>query len=263
MPHTSALRLQDLGPPWFTIVHPFFDDEKRLDIQLEAWGTYTAQQKDCLEFIISDDHSKVPVHKLLEGKDLDVNLRVYRVDEDIRWNTPGALNLGITNSTTHWTMIMDSDCLLEPEQLQILMDLRPDEKFFYFFDRKRVTKDEEQAKRTRFLPCTILFNRPAFEGVHGFDEDFSGGGYAYFDSDFVHKLWMAGYWVGKLNKQMYVTEYMESEVGPNVQQRTGVTKDNYRVNKHIYYDKKAGRQGRSEDILRFPWSKTFEHRRNS
>ena len=61
---------------------------------------------------------------------------------------------------------------------------------------------------------------------------------------------------------MAVTEYLESEVGPNVQERTGVTKDDYVINKHIYYDKKSGKLPRSTDMLRFEWSKTFEHRRS-
>jgi glycosyltransferase involved in cell wall biosynthesis len=262
LPHTSGLRLQDLGPPWFTIVHPFYNDPKRLELQLENWASYKDQYKDCLEFIIADDHSDPPVHELLKGRNLDINLQVFRVAEDIKWNTPGALNLGVTRSKTHWILIMDSDCLIKPEDMAVLIDLRPDEKFFYMFDRIRITDDPVKKANTRFLPCTILFNRPTFDLVHGFDEDFSGGGYAYFDSDFVHKMMRdAGCWIGKLNKQMAVTEYLEDVVGPNVQQRTGVTRDNYRVNKHIYYDKKAGRRGRSEDMLRFEWSRTFKHRR--
>jgi glycosyltransferase involved in cell wall biosynthesis len=262
-PHTSSPRLQDREPPWFTIVHPFYNEPKRLELQLENWRAYKDQFKDNLEIIIADDCSDPGVHAMLEWEEIDFNLTVYRVLQDLKWNTPGALNLGISQSKTHWVLIMDSDCLLKPEAMQELIDLRPDEKFFYVFDRDRITDDPIKKSNTRFLPCSILFNRPTFDEVYGFDEDYQGGGYAYFDNDFWDKMLLAGRWIGKLPRdRLVITEYMEDVVGPNIQQKTGVTKENYVVNKHLFYDKKAGRKGRSEDMLRFPWEKSFEHRRN-
>jgi len=258
IPHTSVASLFSTG---LTIVHPFYNEEERLKIQLKTWKSYSAKVKNSLQIILVDDCSKVPVHAALEY--IDFNLRVYRIKEDLKWNTPGALNLGIKNSPTNWTLIMDSDCLLKPKDIETLLHLIPNEKFTYWFHRNRISDIPVVKDNKRVLPCSILFNKEAYETVGGFDEDFTGersGGYGFFDNDFSKRLLEAGYWQGFLTG-INVTEYMEDMVGPNIQQKTGVDKQVLRTNKKLLYAKISGDVPRNTKHLNFEWKKTFENRR--
>jgi len=260
IPHTLIESLFTLG---LTIVHPFYNEEKRLKVQLENWRSYSDKVKDAIYIILADDCSKVPIHTSLEGEDLDFNLGVYRIKEDLKWNTPGALNLGIKNSKTNWTLIMDSDCLLEKEDIESLLDLIPNCKFTYRFHRNRISDIPVVKDNKRVLPCSILFNKEAYKTVGGFDEDFTGeksGGYGFFDNDFSKRLLEAGYWQGFLTG-INVTEYMEDVVGPNIQQKTGVSKHILRTNKKLLYSKISGEIPRNTTHLNFEWEQTFENRR--
>ncbi len=271
IPHTEGPTLAELG---LTIVHPFYNEEQRLKIQFDNWVEYSDEIKSKVNIIIADDCSEIPVHssiireneKLLrKKKELDINLKVFRVKKDLKWNTPGALNLGIENSKTFWTLIMDSDCLLKPEDLEELLTLRPDNMFAYWFHRKRVSNISVAKGHTRFLPCSILFNKDTYENTGGFDEDFSGewsGGYGFFDNDYNLRVLEEGYTQGVLESPS-ITEYLEDIVGPNIQQKTGVTRDDHhKVNKRLWHAKMTGSKPRNRNHLNFEWHKTLEYRRS-
>lgn len=261
IPHTSGKSLNELG---LTIVHPFYNEKKRFKIQLRNWRDYENETKDCINIILSDDHSSVPLHTYLEKRKIDFNLEVHRVKDNLKWSTPGALNLGIKNAKTDWIMIMDSDCLLTPDQIKHLLKLRPDNGFTYRFNRNRISNIPIAKDHKKFLPCTILFTREAYDAVGGFDEDFTGshsGGYGYFDNDFSLRLLEAGYWQG-IMQDVVVTEYLEDIVGPNIQQKTGVKRDEHHgTNKRLWYAKMNGEIPRNRDHLNFKWEKTFEYNR--
>lgn len=257
--------LMELG---LSLVHPFYNEEERFDIQFQNWKELDEQVKRKLQIVLVDDCSKTPVSDLItrsKQKRIDFNIEGYRVLEDLKWNTPGALNLGIIQAPTDWVLIMDSDCLFKPDMMNKLMsELRPDRKWSYWFTRDRITDDPIKKQRTRFLPCTILFHKDLFKAVDGFDEDFTGahsGGYGAFDADFSKKMVQEGYYRYTITN-VVATEYMEDVVGPNIQQKTGVVPDTHHyINKKIWYSKLDGKTPRNTKHLNFKWEKAFKYER--
>jgi len=269
IPHLSEKMGQKiLFEQKLTIVHPFYNEEKRLIKQVEAWREYETHVKKAVQFILVDDGSKNPVHKQVENMKLppDLNLDIYRINEDLKWNTPGALNLGIEHATTNWVLIMDSDCLLAGTNLRWILKLRPDLGFIYRFNRRRITNIHYLKGKERFLGCAILFPKEAFLSIGGFDEDFTGEwsrGYGIFDNAFVQNVLENGYMQGVLQGPV-VTEYMEDVVGPNIQQKTGVRASReIRTNKILWQEKKDGNIPKVTNRLRFEWEKVFSTKEDS
>lgn len=256
--NVSGKKLIDLG---LSIVHPFYNNKERFDIQLSNWGAYSSIIKQRVNFLIVDDGSSPPVHTYItnqQRKRLDLNTQIYRIMKDIKWNTPGALNLGVMKAKNDWVLIMDSDCLLKPESIFHLMDnFAPKEDWFYYFPRKRITDDPVKEKITRYLPCAILFNKKSFFTVGGFDEDFVGansGGYGIFDNHFEILIGRYGYVRGFL-KDINITEY----ILPN--DKPSYTREHINKNLRTHYDKITKRKPINRNIINFEWEKSFESER--
>jgi len=259
---SPGITLREAG---LTIVHPYYNEPKRLELQYETWLTYSVKTKKAINIVLADDGSNPPAIEWFTPsrlKRLGCKLTIHQIDEDLLWNTPGALNLGITQATTDWVMIMDSDCLLKADMLEKLLDATPAVGLTYWFNRQRVSSDKLKQGNTRFLPCTILFHKDIIEQAGPFDEDFTGarsGGYGFFDSEFSTRIRSFG--VGySIYKDIIVTEYLEDVVGPNIQQKTGVERDkHHKINKALWYAKKARKIPRNQDILNFKWHTVLEH----
>lgn len=241
-----------------TVIHPFFGEEERLKLLFETWKGYSQKIKDSLDIIIVDDHGSPSVRSLLPPsvtKRIDFNLTVYEIEDDLKHNTPGALNLGILTALTPWVLIMDSDCTFSNEHMDKIMAYRPVEDTSYKFNRLRVTEDAHKATNERFLPCTMLMHKSLYFGIGGFDEDFTGeytGGYAFFDNHFDHKLLDAKYHC-LIVRDIIATEWMEDVVGPKVSR----SRDEELINKRIMYGKLLGETPNSHHMLRFSWKKVY------
>jgi len=248
------MKLRDIE---LSIVIPFYNDFRRLPFHVENWGNYKPASREKLHFVLVDDCS---VRPLIGAIDVSVveNLYVYRVKDDLKWNTPGALNLGITQAPTEWVVCMDSDCMFFPENLEKLLDFEPEPDKFYYFKRKRICNDwPEKLLLDRYLPCAILMTKTAFLNIGGFDEDFSGArsrGYGFFDTDLENRIKVAG-----LRQQVngvFIHEYMEDIMGPNVHTREAV-RNMDRINRKLYYSKIAGETPRGGELCRFKWRKDW------
>ncbi|MCI0564844.1 MAG: glycosyltransferase family 2 protein [Nitrososphaera sp.] len=245
--------LFDLG---LTIVHPYYNDETRLPIQFENWKKYSDKVKASLHIVIADDCSKTPASNLMD-RTLGIDIQVFRVLKDLRHNTPGALNLGVLNAPTDWVLIMDSDCVLEPNMIERLMSYSPDKIWFHYFNRKRITNDKRLRRNTRYLPCAVLFHKECFKIVGGFDEDFTGErskGYGSFDTTFEFVIVRYGYLRALMN-DVIITEHMQDSIGPNVQTKTGTNYKHHRINIELYDRKICGEAPMNRKWLNFPWEK--------
>lgn len=261
-----AIKRPMVGPSLYelglTVVHPFFGEKKRFEMLFNNWTMYDPKIKDKLNIIVVDDHGTPPIHELMTPaykKHCDLNLDIMRINKNLKYNTPGALNLGIISAKTEYILIMDSDCTFSPEEMHNVMELRPDPKWNYKFPRKRVTNDAHWKLNDRYLPCTMLFNKDLFLKVNGFDEDFTGEyskGYAYFDNHFDRKVTKYGYHFGVVN-WISATEYMDDVVGDRVVR----TRNDEVINKKLMYDKMNGVVEESKLMLRFPWELMFHNRR--
>jgi len=251
------MNLREMG---LSICHPFYNDKPRLEHHIRTWEQYSEEDRKALNFVLVDDGSKEP---LITWTDFDQvrisNLHVYQIMQNLKWNTPGALNLCITQAPTEWVIIMDSDCLLLPDDLNRLLDLEPDPEIFWMFRRHRISEDEDRlkAKKNEVLPCSLLMTKTAFHKLGGFDEDFTGersGGYGFFVSDFPNRA--KKYATRDVVPGIIIQEYMEDIVGPNVHTRERV-RNKDKINKKIWYAKISGEIPRKRELLRFPWKKVF------
>jgi len=168
--------------------------------------------------------------------------------------------MGVSEADTEWILIMDSDCMLEPDRLDWLLDYKPSQDFCLRFHRDRVTNVEKH-RRHRILGCSILFSKTQWQTVGGFDEDFTGewsGGYGYFDNDFNRKLAKAGVRKG-VPVGLHVTEYLDDVLDrPNIQVLNNVRMDDeHNINKKLSYDKAKGRIAENRNILRFDYEQTY------
>lgn len=248
-----------------TLIHPFYNEKERFLKHLELWKQWSDDLKNRVNIVLIDDGSPEPVHSWFTPsivKRLDYNIDVYRITEDLKWNTPGALNLGFTVAPTEWVLCMDSDCAFDKDNLNKFIGQDPLKDAVYKFPRNRIGTDpEENLENSRYLPCAMLMHKDVYWRVGGMDEDFTGsrsGGYAYFDNYFDHCVtecemeWFIWHEVTAL-------EWMPSIVGPKVHR----SRDEEKHNKRIFRHKQLGRLDRNREILRFPWKHTFRKRRVS
>lgn len=261
-----------------SIVHPFYNDRQRLDTHKKAWATYPKWAQEAIDFVLVDDcSSKKELAVWTDFNRIKVPyFAIFRIMEDLKWNTPGALNLGVLKSTTDWVLFMDSDCLMLAEDVVKLLDYEPDPNLAYYFPRNRVCNDEKirTAKADRCLPCAILIHKDHFIRVGGFDEDFTGlraGGYGHFDNDLSDRIGRHNrrYLVGEgwgesayeIGPRIVIQEYMPDHVGINVQTATSVTEKHILINKRLWYAKKRGETPRSRHHLRFIWKCRIDRRK--
>jgi len=255
----SELKLKDTR---LTIVHPFYNDEKRFDVQFKNWGTYPKDLKKSIDIILVDDCSKHPLSNRITKnrlKYIDFNFRILRITDDLKWNTPGALNLGVTSAQTDWVVFMDSDCLFKADDIEKLLSTTPEPNSVYNFERIRVSKDIEKAKITRLLGCAYLLEKETFLSVHGFDEDFTGEyskGYGHFDNQFTNKLKKRR--IPFRRTEAKITEYMEDTyMGPNIQTKDRIRRETHDINKRLMYKKDTGEIPIRRDMLNFSWVESF------
>lgn len=245
--------IKDIG---LTIIQPFCQDENRFKLQVENWRKYSDFVKDKVNLILVDDCSDIPLHTLVPD-DLDMNLRIYRILDNLKWNTPGAWNLGFKHLNTEWALMFDSDCWFEPDAMEKILNLDPQPDYFYLFERKRI--GGPRPYYTRYLPCCFLIKKEAIESVGGMDEDFTGewsGGYGIFDNFFEWELRRKKNWKDGLVKDIICTEY-HVDAMPDVKVRK-VSPPEIHTNLNLRPGKESG-ETRNYNVCRFRWEQTYEH----
>ena len=268
LPHRGDTELKELG---LTIVTLFYNDVERLDRMFNLWKSYPDEVKDCTNILIVDDCSKDPIHHVVEERrdEIDFNLTMYRITDSLKWNMPGAWNLGITKAPTDWVLNVASDCCFDIENITKLLTLKPRTKEIYKFYRRRITNNPD-ANLREGQPHSEVFlqHKDTFLKIGGFDEDFTGersGGYAIFEIYFNHKFVKMKVPYGVI-RDVEMIEYLEDITGGSVQLTEfakGMDVTMVRNNRRLWRDKMNGvvPERDKSDMIRFEWEKTFEHRR--
>lgn len=150
--------------------------------QVRTWREYPPELGDRVEFLVIDDHGTPPFDP---GPELDpplpfpdgaleeLDLRVYRVREDIPWNQMGARNLGQKEAKAPWRLMIDPDMVLPAQGLQLALDRLSRAKKNQWF--KPWLKHAGGGKKFDFGSPNVYFaHRDAFWGCGGYNEDFAG-----------------------------------------------------------------------------------------
>ena len=134
----------------FTISLTFYNDHEHLHRHIDAWRTYPYVEKQ-----IIDDGSKEPPQ---------ADVPIYRINQDVPWNIPGARNLGAAVCPTEWILFCDMDQTFSKEAIDAIIDTKLERGTFYSFQR-------HGRPRTA---GTMLVNRMDYWRAGGYDEDFAG-----------------------------------------------------------------------------------------
>lgn len=263
--------LEELGG--ISLIHPFYNDEERLKLQFAEWKKWSKRVCENIDITLIDDHSDIPLKlgpKRTEVlKEKGITLSVYRIIDDLKWNTPGALNLGFVVAPKTWCLTMDSDCFFNCENWEKILDYVPRDDRLHKFNRKRfgLTESKNWLENTRYLPCTMLMHKRVFHGLNGFDEDFTGartGGYGFFDNDFDFRAKRKG-WKMEIVPDVIAGEWLPSISGPPV--FPGITHGKtdhqkyHNINRELYNRKIEKIVPHNKEILRFKWERLYESTR--
>lgn len=106
----------------FSYFAPYYNQHRCLPVHTEFWRNWTAEQKRNTEIVLIDDCSTTPLDtSLLKGLGLDI--KVYRVTEDLLWNVSGVKNLGFKVSKYDWVITSDFDNIVTTDTLYGLQEL--------------------------------------------------------------------------------------------------------------------------------------------
>jgi hypothetical protein len=120
-----------------------------------------------LKTVIIDDCSKEPLGPV-DG------IRVARITDDIKWNQPGARNLGF-HICERWILCADIDHLVTKENMEQLVNTNLRKGCVYYLGREDTNSVN-----------IYLIHKDDFEKIGGYDEDFCGN-YGYDDIHFYNK----------------------------------------------------------------------------
>ncbi|WP_045213325.1 FkbM family methyltransferase [Desulfonatronovibrio magnus] len=158
-----------------TISLSYYNDAEHIEKHINKWSEYA----DLVKFQILDDGSNVPAEDILKNFDLSrLDMRLFRVEEDIPWNIPGIRNLGATVCSTPWMLICDMDQTFERSEIEKMCSL-PDKGSGYYYSFARQDNISTRG--------TMLVSIEDYWKVGGYDEDMVGN-YGYNDPLFRYQL---------------------------------------------------------------------------
>jgi len=153
-----------------TIIYAYYDNPMMFVVQQKEWAKYPDAIREQIEFIVVDDCS--PRWPCWRDLKLDVDIKIFRMLEDIPWNMDACRNLAVSKSDTNWIFISDMDHLLPIQTIKEIfhhMGRLNIEKFYTF---ERVNAPDLTSYKPH--PNTYLLTRGLYDKVGGYDETFAG-----------------------------------------------------------------------------------------
>lgn len=171
-------------PKHVTLVVPYYENPVFLQRQLAHWDDqYTTTQQAMLSVIVVDDGS--PIHPAGDyaptSLHYDVNVRFFRIEQDVRWNWLAARNIGMHHASDGWCLLTDMDHVVSAETIGALIYGVHDTRVVYCFARQEHTGERIQPHSASFF-----LHRSTFWKTGGYDEALSG--YYGTDGDFRRRL---------------------------------------------------------------------------
>tara|TARA_B000000557_G_scaffold71660_1_gene56649 strand:+ start:795 stop:1496 length:702 start_codon:yes stop_codon:yes gene_type:complete len=226
-----------------TINLSFYNQNDVLIRQVESWKSWSKEIRDQFSFCIIDDCSKTKATEVLSDIDLnDIDLSIYRVKQDLKWNIAGVRNLSGQECQTEWMVILDMDCFVPEETAVGMISLSEKGGNNAYKFTRRVVENNSHPKHGDPHPAICLLRKEDYWNIGGCEEDLVGR-HGFTDPSFWYRS------QGKIN--VHITDlpldyYDEAEVFDS-------NKTNY-PNRELFEEKK--RTGNwSTDFIRFEWEK--------
>ena len=145
----------------FTLVMPYYDNPQFLERQMKHLMLLGG-----MDVIIVDDGSPTWPAVDVMRRWAQPNVRLYRVDVDVRWNWLAARNIGVRFARTEWVMLTDMDHMLPAGTWATLVHGEHDRKIIYRFSRI--------GAKTHPHPNSWFMTHDMYWKVGGYDEALSG-----------------------------------------------------------------------------------------
>lgn len=152
------------------LVYPYYDNPEFFERQLLHWSSYDPLILGRLSVIVVDDGSpSYPAEQVVRKFLVPFNLRLFRIDVDVRWNWLAARNIGMHYAKNDWCILTDMDHVIPKETIHSVLHGKHDEKVIYRFSRR-----ESTGAVIHPHPNSMLMTRAMFWKVGGYDETLSG-----------------------------------------------------------------------------------------
>lgn len=159
---------------YITAVYIENENCKTLSELINKYETYDSGLLKKIHFIFVDDHSPSEI-KIDSDK---INYTLVRIKDDIKWNQPGARNLGVFLAKSSKLILTDLDHVFPERLLQHLLKRKTPYSTIYRFRR------EKNNRKVGSHPNTFFCTKALFYRSLGVDEEFSGN-YGYDDVYFL------------------------------------------------------------------------------
>lgn len=167
MPTVSVA--QTAVPKQVTLILPFYRNQRFLRTQLSWWRTFPAHLRAHLSAIIVDDGSPEPAEDVLRNCEHPFHVRLFRIQQDVRWNWLAARNIGFRHASEGWCLVTDMDHVVPESTATAVVYGAHDPSIIYGFSRREYTGVEAAPH-----PNSWLMTREMFWRVGGYDEALSG-----------------------------------------------------------------------------------------
>lgn len=159
------------------VVPVYFDQENQDSVHelMRRYENYPPELMDRIQFVIVDDGSPAQVNI---PENIDLNILLLRIHENIKWNQPGARNLGVVYSRSDKVLATDLDHQFPEETLQHIIGMPELKRKMY-----RLHRRDADGILLSPHPNSFVMSRSRYLGLYGVDEEFSGS-YGYDDGMF-------------------------------------------------------------------------------
>jgi glycosyltransferase involved in cell wall biosynthesis len=219
-----------------TLIYAYYNCPTVIPLLVENWN----RLPDNVKVIVVDDCSTPSFDSIISDYILNKYISVYRIHDDIKWNQPGAWNLGITKCDTEWFINMPVDRTIPDSTIDIMSSCNLDPNYYYTFrDALNGVVDGN------FPPGIMMLNTRIVNALGLFDEDFCGN-YGYDDIIFREKI----------NKHLtpICLENWIMDVIFAASDEHGLSRDSS-VNQQLMIGKQNGSIPSSKNYLRFKWER--------
>ena len=150
-----------------TLVMAYYDNPTMLAEHVERLEALPAELLAQIRVIVVDDGSpRWPA----AARPRRLELEIYRIEVDVRWNQDAARNIGAHHTQTPWILMTDIDHLVPPETWRSVLFRPLDRKTVYRFSRVSAPKLEPYKPH----PNSWLLTKKRFNKIGGYDERFAG-----------------------------------------------------------------------------------------